>query len=411
MKRVQGKHIAGYVTVHVQGEDPELFFQTCANAYIPIWDVKKNSENHCEGKIYIHHVKKVKKMAETTTYHICFSNRKGSVHHLMQLWKQKEVVISILLCATILFLLAHIVWKVEITGVSVDLEKKIDEQLAAYGLYEGAWSYSMAPLDVIQQDILHAVPELLYIGIQKKGTTYYVDGVEKLIVKEEAPLPKRHLIAAKNGVIQKIFVREGISLVDVYDVVKKGDLLVSGIIRQKEEEETEEDEGKKEIKGKIVAADGEIYANTWYEVTVTSSLHTYHENLSGEKVSAYQLQIGSIRIPIWGFKKETFTETVTEVERKPLYFLKWQLPLQLIEQNIYNKETNVVTRTVEEAKKIAIQHVQEDLQLKLGNEARILKYNVLHETEENGKVKLNLYISVLENIATEKPIDSLKGVK
>ncbi|WP_337020494.1 sporulation protein YqfD [Oceanobacillus massiliensis] len=45
------------------------------------------------------------------------------------------------------------------------------------------------------------------------------------------------------------------------------------------------------------------------------------------------------------------------------------------------------------------------LQNELGTDAKILSEKVLHETMEHGKVKLNLYISVEENIVKHEPID------
>src|SRR5690606_40984277 len=89
------------------------------------------------------------------------------------------------------------------------LEDKLEKQLASYGLYEGAWIYSHESLDIVQHQLLNDVPELLYVGIEKKGTTYTIDAVEKLVVKEEEELAPQHLIAGKNGIIQKMFIKKG----------------------------------------------------------------------------------------------------------------------------------------------------------------------------------------------------------
>lgn len=69
--------------------------------------------------------------------------------------------------------------KVEINGVSIHLEDKIKEHLSELGLYQGAWTYNLASLDVIQDQVLHDMPELLYLGIEKQGVTYHVDALEK----------------------------------------------------------------------------------------------------------------------------------------------------------------------------------------------------------------------------------------
>lgn len=406
MKRIQGKNIVGYMTIYVKGKNPEAFFQMCAAANIPVWDIKKQKKTACSGHIYLHHFKKVKAIAQNSHYDVKIKDQKGSIIQLMKLWKRKEVILSIILCSVIIFFLSNIIWKVEIEGVSTDVEKKLNNTLRAVGLYEGGWIFSLDTLDIVQQQVLNDVPELLYIGIEKKGTTYTVDAVEKLEVKEENPLPNQHLVATKNGIIEKMFIKKGSPTVNINDYVKQGDLLVSGVIEDEETDDKEEDEEDKEngTDGKITSAEGKVYANTWYEVTVTSSLYHYEEKLSGDNMNKYSLHLFNKEIPIWGFKKVPFEHTFEEKEKKPIYLLKWKIPLSITKKTIYDKESFTQIRSEEEAKEIAIEQVKNDLHIKLGSDVEILKYYVLHESVDNGKVKLNLYVSVLENIAKGKPI-------
>lgn len=400
MKRIQGKNIVGYVTIHVKGNRPELFFQVCADANIPVWDIRKTGDSECSGKIYLVHLAKMENLAKNYPYEMEITERKGYINYFSRLWKRKELLFSIILCGAILFFLSNIIWKVEINGVSAEIEDKLNKSLSAYGLYEGAWMYSMAPLDVVQQQILHELPELLYIGIEKKGTTYTVDAIEKLIEKEKETSPNQHLVATKSGIVQKMFVKKGTPAVHVNDFVKKGDILVSGIL----EEENEDEQEESETKDIITSAEGKVYANTWYEVNVASSLYHQSEKLTGEKMTKYYLDLNGWQMPIWGFKNIPYEAVLEESEKRPLHLLKWELPISIHERTIYDTESLEQIRTEEEAKNDAIDHVKNDLKTKLGPDAEIIKYYVLHETVDSGKVKLNLYISVLENIATGKKI-------
>src|SRR5699024_9891540 len=103
-------------------------------------------------------------------------------------------------------------------------------------------------LDNMQRDLLHQIPELLYIGIVKNGTTYHIDAVEKMEEKKSRVLPNQNLVATKDGVIKKLFIKNGMVKVAVNDVVEKGDILVSGTIL------TDENEDSK--RQKEVAAEG-----------------------------------------------------------------------------------------------------------------------------------------------------------
>lgn len=63
--------------------------------------------------------------------------------------------------------------------------------------------FSIDQPNLIQQKLVEDVPELLWVGVNQRGTTYSLEGVEKLIVKEEEKQGPRNLIATKKGVIKK----------------------------------------------------------------------------------------------------------------------------------------------------------------------------------------------------------------
>lgn len=400
MKRNQGKKVVGYITIHLKGEQMENFLQRCLEERIPIWDIKKINHHHCIGTIYYHHMKKIKQLASLENYEINVENKEGLVAYILKLWNRKELLVAILFSLSLLIVLSNIVWKVEIVGVPPEIEEKIQDKLKQNGLYEGAWTFTLTPLNILQKQIADEIPEVLYVGIERKGTAYIVQAEEKLIIEKEPEKELQHLVANKNGVIQKMFVESGLPLVNVNDVVKKGDILVSGII----DTNVEENEQKENENIVTVPAEGKVFANTWYEMNISSSLYPSLEKLSGEKMTKYYVQILNVHLPIWNFWKEPYQSSLEEIEIKPITLLKWEVPIPLVKKTIYNKETIQQTRTEKEAKKIAIDHALYDLQIRLGRDTEILKYYVLHESIENGKVKLNLYISVLENIAESKPI-------
>src|SRR5699024_12071469 len=99
------------------------------------------------------------------------------------------------------------------------------------------------------------------------------DENEKQQAKRIQDLPNTQLVASKNGENERKFVKKGVGKVAVNDIVEKGDLLVSGEIEKEAEEEEDKDknEDDKEQLQKV-AAEGEVYANTWYEMDVTSPL-------------------------------------------------------------------------------------------------------------------------------------------
>ncbi|RDW19230.1 sporulation protein YqfD [Oceanobacillus arenosus] len=389
MKPIQGSFITGYVSILIRGDQPELFFQVCSNHGVTVWDIKKHGPDVCEGKIKLGDVKLVKKVRRGTGFKVSFVQKKGYPFLLKRFTRKRPLIIGLLLSFLLIIFLSNIIWDVKITGVPKDIEEKISKQLNQYGVHPGAWIFSLQSPNAIQQQLVKDVPELLWVGVDQKGTTFYLEGVEKIIVKKVPAGEPRNLVAKKNGVIKDLYVSKGIPRVKVNDYVEKGDLLVSGVIG----EETGENRTTE-----LVAADGEITANTWYEVAVTIPLRYRDEQVTGNNESKFFLKIGNFQLPIWGFRPPDYTDIHRETMETPVRIFKWESPLAVVENVLSEKTYNERERTKEEAIKIGIEQAKADLQLELGPDAKIMTEKVLHETMDHGKVKLNLYITVEENI-------------
>lgn len=401
MKHLQESYLTGHVTLLVKGEKPELFFQQCMGYGIVIWDIKKKTENSCQGNIKLRDIHVIKKVNRSTNYKLTFIHRKGYPFIIKRLMRKKEVLIACMISLLLIVLLSNILWKITITGVSKEMEEKISEKLTSYGVHQGSWVFNLDSPRSIQQKLVKDLPELLWVGVQKKGTTFSLEGVEKTIVKKEDIPGPRHLVATKTGIIKKIYVAKGQPKVRVNDFVSPGDILVSGILNDVEDLVVDE---KSDQQRELVAAEATIIAHTWYEVVVDIPLLTNQEILTGNQEKKYYIRLGSIQLPIWAFGSPEYEETHQEMNENPLYLLKWELPIHIVESILNEKMYNKVERTKEEAVRIGIIQAKRDLQLQLGPDAQILSENVLHETIENGKVKLRLYITVEEDISQTKSI-------
>ncbi|GAB3050843.1 sporulation protein YqfD [Virgibacillus ainsalahensis] len=402
MKHKQGSIITGYVTVLVKGENPELFFQACNQMDVAVWDVKRVSSDVCKGNIRLNDMNKIKSVKRRTGYKLKFIHKRGIPFFMKRFMKKKGLILGMILSIMLILFLSNIIWEVKISGVPKDIEEKISKQLDNYGIHSGAWIFTLESENQIQQQLIKDVPELLWVGVQQKGTTFYLEGVEKIVVKEEVEKEPRNLIATKKGVIKNMYVSNGLPKVRVNDYVEEGDILVSGILNEEDNEDDDAEDNENELG--LVAADGEITATTWYEVSVTVPLEGNYEFLTGNREKKYYVQIGKLKLPIWGFGSPEYEEIHREMNDESLYFFKWPLPVNIVETILSEKSFNNIERTKEEAVKIGIEQAKSELKLQLGPESQIISEKVLQETLENGKVKLNLYISVEENIATAQPL-------
>ncbi|WP_186575749.1 sporulation protein YqfD [Aquibacillus kalidii] len=403
MKQTQGVFFAGYVTIKVSGHHPELFFDLCARKGIMVWSIKKVSKTECTGNIKLKDISDVKALRRKTIYKIAFRNKKGLPFFTNKLLYRKPLIIGLVLSLLFVTYLSNMVWSVNVKGVNSEIQKKIENQLDEYGIQPGALKFNIGSPGEIQQKLLNDIPELLWVGVTEKGTTYHLEGVEKTIVEEGEKLSPRNLVAKKEGVIVEYYISKGQPMIKINDVVKKGDLLVSGELGKSQEEEDKE-EDKKGTKKQLVAAEGEIIAKTWYKSNVTIPLETNYEVLTGDNKKKYYLRFGDFMVPVWGFKSPEYKEIQLEASDRSVNFFKWELPISFVKQTIHEKEKVKEKRTKDEAKAAAIKQAKKELQQKLGKDAEITFGKVLQESMESGKVKLTLSFDVLEDIAKSQPI-------
>lgn len=394
MKQIQGSFLTGYITILVEGTNPELFLQQCVDHGIVVWNMNKNSEVACLANIRQKDEQKVMELVNDLSFSITITKRNGLPFIVKKLSGRKEILFSIIICLMLILYLSNIVWDIKIKGVPKDIEKQITKQLSVYGVHTGALGFSLDSPSIVQQKLLHDIPELLWVGVEKKGTTFQIEVVEKTIVEKKEVNGPSNLVATKKGVISYMYVSKGMPKVKVNDFVEPGDLLVSGNIS---------DEKKK--KTSLVEAEGEIVARTWYEVSVTIPLVAGYQELTGEKDKKLSIEFGDFQIPLWGFGSSKFKHIQKDVNRTPLHFFKWELPITINESIQHEKTYRTEKRTKEEAIEIGNKQAKNELLLNLEKSAKVISEKVLHDSADNGKVKLLLYLTVEENIAKSVPIN------
>ncbi|WP_188618802.1 sporulation protein YqfD [Paraliobacillus quinghaiensis] len=393
MKQVQGTWLRGYITIQVIGYHPELFFDLCTRHEIDVWQIKKVDQTTCVGNIFIKDIIKTKQIRKQTRYKLRFVRKTGLPFAWKKVNKRKPLLIGFIVSLFFITLLSNMVWKIEVAGVRPEIEKQIRTTLSENGVYPGMLKFSIDSPSNLQKKILDNIPELLWVGVTEKGTTYSLEGVEKTSVSEQESRGPSNIVAAKDGVIVDMYVAKGKPMASVNDYVKKGDILVAGDLSNTDSEDDDEEKTHNKI-----AVEAEIYANTWYESTITVPLQANYKVLTGNVNRKYYLNLADLNLPIWGFFQETYKEEQVEVEQKSIHFFQWELPISFVKKSIFESEQITEKRSRKNAREVGIKQAKTQLQQTLGHEAEITNEKILHEASENGKVKLDLYFTVKENI-------------
>ncbi|WP_279401509.1 sporulation protein YqfD [Piscibacillus salipiscarius] len=181
-----------------------------------------------------------------------------------------------------------------------------------------------------------------------------------------------------------MYVQSGRPLVRVNDVVKKGDLLVSGNLDDENDVYT--------------YSEGEVIAEVWYNITGTINLASEKKDLIDDVETKYGLGFGNHS---WFFNKSDQKRLLLE-ESKSIYFLIWETPFSINKKHYYPEDVSV--ETIED-EQVIDEVIEEQLKRKLGQSVEVLYQKVLHQKKDNDKVKLEMFVKVLEDITKEQIID------
>ncbi len=383
--------VKGYVRVRVDGAYPERFLNRCIEQRLSIWKVKRVGDERIVFYMDIEDATKIRPLLRTTDCKVTFHDRKGTPAILRKMSLRAGFLIGLAACLAIIFILSNMVWKVEVEGASPHVEHELRQVVQEMGIKRGSFQFSLPSVEQIQRDVTEQVSGATWVGVRQKGTTYQFEVVEQKLPEEAARVSPRHLVAKKKAIIHDIFVEHGQAEVKPNDFVDKGDMLVKGEIGK---------EGKTEIVAAIADVRGEI----WYKSEATIPIERLFTTLTGESKDRHYLSIASVNLPFWGLRGHDFEQTQEFIEEKQFHLFNLSLPLKYVRKEI--RETSSYNRTytkeeaIEEAKRMA----RVELVRGLPDDAEIIGEKVLHETLENGKIKLQIHYQVLEDITSAQPI-------
>jgi len=391
MKNQWTSYLFGVVKVNIDGRGTERFLNDCMRSNIIVWNVKRSKDNGLSFFIRLQDVHALRSVVRKNDCKCRFERRVGFPFLVRRSWKNSGFVLGLMAFLIVIFVLSNMIWGIKVEGASPETEHLIKKELSRIGVKTGKFQFFVENPDDIQKSLTDNIEQITWVGVELMGTTYHLKVVEKNQPEEEDLVSPRHIVAEKEAVITKMFVEQGQPLTTLNEHVTKGQVLVSGLIGK-------EDEPKK------VAAKAEIFGETWYKSTITIPLNTTFHVLTGDAKIKHYLQLGSLRIPIWGFGTNEYKSFEVEDDVYDLKFLNFTLPIAYVNETY--RENEEVTRkyTIEQAKEAALDRGRKDIENKLDEEEKVIGEKVLHQTNENGKVRLTVLYQAIENIVKTTPI-------
>lgn len=384
-------NIRGIVHIVLLGGDIEAMINQMAVHGLNVWEIKATGNQSASMNILVNDFFKLRPLLKRTGCRVRVKQRIGFPFFIARLMKRKLFVTGAILFFILLYFMSSLVWDVEVKGNVKLTEEEILQVARKEGLYPFQLSFRLPKQDELAKDMVQKLPAASWIGVTREGTKVTIEVVEADEPEKKPLSSPRHLVSKTDAVITEIYAEQGKPVVQKDMRVKKGTILISGIL------------GDEENSAQVVAK-GEVKGLVWHEYNIEVPLVQKQLTFTGETTERRFLVLGNRAVQFWGYGDTPYTkfETITEID--PLTWRSFKLPVgwmtEIDRETVY-KEESLDEETV---KQQGLEAARNDILAKNGKGTKIMSEKILHEKKENGKVYMKVLFEVEESIAVELPL-------
>jgi similar to stage IV sporulation protein len=382
--------LRGYVIIEVRGQHREQLINRLVEKRMSIWDIHIH-EAHAQMCISLHDFFRLRPLLKETGCRIHVLHRSGLPFTLNKLEKRKLFAVGLIGFIIGLYLLSSLVWQVRVEGNETLRTVDILQLAQQEGIYKLQWKFRLKDADVLSKSLQSKLPGTAWVGIEVQGTQIVIKIVEATIPDKPPLLNPRHLVATKSALITSIYAEKGRPVVKPNTYVKKGDMLISGILGD-------------ELNRQTVVAMGNVKGIVWYTPQIEVPLMRQLKVYTGAAKDRSYLVVGNRALQLSGYGALPFGQYETLPERKSFQWRDYILPLGWLHERVM--EIQIVDQLMElpEARSLGIEQAKLEIIAAAGSESRVVNEKILHEKTENGKVYMEVHFEVEESIAGEQAI-------
>lgn len=374
--------------IKIEGRRPNSLLSLLIILKIPFIK-KKETKDYLILEIEEEYFQKIKKLAPT--YEITILKRTGKAY-LIHLYKTKKIFLySIIFAFLIIILLTNIIFSVRVVETDKEIKDMILTDLRENGITRFRFKVSYKRKEAIREKILEKEKDYLeWLEIEEVGTMYQIKVIRRINNPKEEELKPRSIVAKKKGRITRIEADYGEVTTKKNDVVDKGDTLISGLIKNKEEIKTK------------VAARGKVYAEVWYQVNLNLPTIYQEEIKTGKKKNTLEIIFLDKNIFISElFKYNNSISKETVLYNNPL--IPFRISFTKKEEIKLKQVAYQEDKTLKKIKKLAV----DKLKQRIGNDIKILSINVLKKKTSADKIEVELFFKVEEDITSYESLENI----
>ena len=285
------KLLRGSVCVRAKSAYPERMLNLCSARGIEFWDVRWIDDTALSFCVARGDLRALRRAAEGCGAEVSIERTAGTPFFFARLRRRHALFAGGILCAALLLVNSLFIWDFEVTGNETVPTETILHALREHGVHRGTLIYSFRSQDICNR-VLPELKDLCWVAVNVRGCKAYVQ------VRERVRAPERvneseptNVIAAKPGLITKVRALDGEKRVLPGTSVQQGQLLIAGVVDTGGTE-------KPSVTTRFLAGKGEVWARTWYDLTVRVPL-TYEKKVyTGKEKRSHTFIWGENRLKI-----------------------------------------------------------------------------------------------------------------
>ena len=367
----------------ITGKRPDYFIRELIKRNVNIYDLVKE-KNKLEIVVDRDGIKKINSIKTSYKYKII--DRYGLIKVKYMLKKYAIFLICFGVGILINILLSRVIFDVDVIHSNSYIRELVYNDLADLGIRKFNFKVSYRKKEEIVKEILkRETNDIEWLEIEDVGTKYIIKVEQRKKNKETKVCENKNIVAKKDAMILEILADQGEVVTKKLDYVKKGDILISGVIHNKED---------------IVSkrcAEGKVFGEVWYQVHLEVPKRYEEVNVTGREKKQLEIEILDKRYTLFNnfktYKREEFSIIKSNLLPFSINYTKYL-------------ETNVKTYnySIRDINSIALDMAQNKLLNKLGEEDTIISKKVLKKEEKESKILVDVFVKVKEDITDYKDI-------
>ena len=268
----------------LSGLNLERFLNLMKQQEIPLLSVRRQANRTLACECYSADLSAVSAIASERGWKMEAVSPLGLSAFAQKMKKRPGIPVGIALMLVCMLVCSQFVWRVEVQGAGAyqaDMVSFLQESGYTRGVPK-----ARVDVKALESALISRYPQIAWFHAYVTNMTLVVEVSHGVPMPETAEGETGDLVADRNGIIHSIRVYAGTPAVKPGQVVQKGDVLIRGVERGRDEQQT------------AVRADGVVLARCWDSVTVTMPLYEIISTETGRESTDMRIETPWFHWPI-----------------------------------------------------------------------------------------------------------------